>query len=1130
MRFAVLAPRRRARTLLAALGVLAAAIVVGTAATLGFGLATGFGRAADDADLAHVIARFDEESRERVDPRVRALPNVVARSYRYEIRDVGLRAEGHATGKALLELVLGGRRGYGITAGRDVRAPGEAVIERGLARDWDLGPGDRIVVGGRFPLRVVGVGLEPDNVAFPLTVTPRVYALPRDDPASLPVNVALLWLADPDRADVTLTQARATSFGIGGLAFVTRAGVEVLLDQAAGLIIALLVAFSLVALIAAGTMLAAGAQADVQRRLPALGVQRALGFTPGRLAARYAGEAALVALPAALLGLAIGALAVSGPAADLLTQLNEQPPGAALLPVLAACLLAIVGVVTVAAGRPAWRAARRPPAEILRGGDLAPDRRARRGSGDAGLLGTGARFAVAARGRFLASVATIAACAGVVLLMLALASLLVRLRDDPETVGKRYQLTVRLNPFEVDAVKRIPGVADASERYQSDVADAYRLGEPLRIVAYPGDHTRFEAPPLAEGRRLRGDGEAEVGVGLADALGLRPGATLAVQGQGGDEARFRVVGVVRALERDGRIAYVRPRRLLAAQPDAGSSIAVKLAPGADRGAVERDLEALGAPPQAATAATSRNAALLGVLATVLRAVGLAIGLVCLYALAQALAMTARERRGAIALLRASGADATTIALVLAGAALAVAVPAAIAGVLLEWLVLGPLVARLAAGYADLPLAPAPGQALLVAGGLLAARRGRDGAGRPPRDARADPRGTAGGVMARAAAVLLLVAALLAGCGGDEPPAPADSTVDATLVDRNRDGALEPGPGEPLGRPHRARAGRAAGRGPRHARPDHRRARARRGVAGARPVPRPLRRPVRVHVPAPGGAQHAGAHRRRARRRRAGARRGLRDRRPDRLGGVGRARPGAGGPRRRPRRPGHRRAGLRRRPGAGAAGPVLLPARPRRAAPPGAARRGGAAVPSRPDCARRGTRRSATTTCSSRARPRRPPSSTRSPPARGWWSRSPRGAEPDPDADPATQVDALLGSSPSIRVPADPRRRHLRPAEEIARLTTRDAAPDRAPCRRGARHARLRRRPRRPRPRARPRHRRPRAAARAGSCGPRRSPGCATSSRGSAVARCSSSPTTRSTTRSAATRRSPRSTPPRAWSR
>ena len=56
-------------------------------------------------------------------------------------------------------------------------------------------------------------------------------------------------------------------------------------------------------------------------------------------------------------------------------------------------------------------------------------------------------------------------------------------------------------------------------------------------------------------------------------------------------------------------------------------------------------------------ATTRNGAFLGVLAAVLRGVGLAVGLVCLYALVQALAMTARERRGAVALLRACGGDA-----------------------------------------------------------------------------------------------------------------------------------------------------------------------------------------------------------------------------------------------------------------------------------------------------------------------------------------------------------------------------------------------------------------------------------------------------------------------------------------
>jgi ABC-type lipoprotein release transport system permease subunit len=99
-------------------------------------------------------------------------------------------------------------------------------------------------------------------------------------------------------------------------------------------------------------------------------------------------------------------------------------------------------------------------------------------------------------------------------------------------------------------------------------------------------------------------------------------------------------------------------------------------------------------------------------------VGLAVGLVCLYALVQALAMTARERRGAVAVLRAAGGDDRTVGLLLAGAALAVTVPATIAGLVLEWLVLGPLVARLAAGYAALPLAPSAGQVALVSAGML----------------------------------------------------------------------------------------------------------------------------------------------------------------------------------------------------------------------------------------------------------------------------------------------------------------------------------------------------------------------------------------------------------------------------
>jgi len=719
---------RGPRTWLSALGILAASLVVGTGVTVGYGLATGFERSADRAGLPDVIARFSPERRSTVEARVRALPNLAAASYRYEVLNAPLTANGHHNHQGAVNTIGAGRRGYEIIEGRDLDAArsGEAVVEQGLAKEWDLHPGDRIGVGRELgDLRIAGISNAPDNVAFPLATTARIYvsdATIRDRLGFTPddANVALLWLRDPSKADVTLTQARAVSFGLDKLEFVTRDGVRVLLSQAAGIVISLLVAFSLVALLAAGTMLAAGAHAEVQRRLSAFGVQRALGFTPARIAALQATEAAFVAAPAALLGLAIGTFVVAGPSGELLAALNERPPGGALVLPLALAFLAVLAIVVAAATWPAWRAARRPPAEILRGGDMTL-RTGKEARG--GLLGLGARFSTAARGRFLASVATIAVCAGVVVLMLALASLLDRLRDDPGTVGKRYQLTVKAPDWMLGAIRDVPGVDAAGARYATEAADSFRLGEQLKLVAYPGDHTEFEAPPLAEGRRVRAPDEIEVGLGLADALGLRPGSTIAAQLRSGAEVRFRVAGIVRALENSGRIGWVQPQRLLEGDPGLEPSLVVRLSPGADRAQVTRRLTAIGAAPRTASAATTRSGDFLGVLASVLRGVGLAVGLVCLYALVQALTMTVRERRGAVALLRACGGDARAVATVLAGAAAAVALPAALAGVLLEWAVFGPLVARLAAGFASLPLSPAPGQIAIVLLGLLALAAG-----------------------------------------------------------------------------------------------------------------------------------------------------------------------------------------------------------------------------------------------------------------------------------------------------------------------------------------------------------------------------------------------------------------------
>ena len=516
---------RRGRTLLAALGVLAASLVVGTSVTVGYSLATGFSRSAEQAQLPDVIARFPAQRRRAIDQRVSALPNLEARSYRSEALNQNLTSGEHFTRKGAITTVFEGRRGYTVVEGRDIRdgTAGEAVIERGVAREWDVRVGDDLYVEELGALRVSGIAVSPDNVAYPLASAARVYVTRAEHRGRVRPNVALLWLADPEKADVTLAQARAVTFGLGKLQFITRTGVEILLSQAAGIVISLLVAFSFVALLAAGTMLAAGAHADVQRRLTGLGVQRALGFGPGRIAAQQAVESALVAIPAAVAGITLGAVLVARPAAELLAALNELGPGLTgmLLP-LAVSTTGVVALVVAAATWPAWRAARRPPVEILRGGDLS--RKTKRGTPGGGLFALGVRFATAARGRWIAAVATIAVCAGVVTLMLALASLLERLREDPGTVGKRYQLAVQLDPILIPEAKALPGVQDVGERYSIDAADSFRLGEPIRLVAYPGDHTRFENPPLAEGRRIRGPNEVEVGVGMADALGLRPGS------------------------------------------------------------------------------------------------------------------------------------------------------------------------------------------------------------------------------------------------------------------------------------------------------------------------------------------------------------------------------------------------------------------------------------------------------------------------------------------------------------------------------------------------------------------------------------------------------------------------------
>jgi len=711
---------RRRRSLLTGLGIALAAAMLVAALVVSDSLGFGFDRAAHAADLPDIIVRFKPQNPGRVAQRIAALPDVAAYTVRTEATGVGLETADEFAGDGAVEVVGEGRRGYAIVAGRDVTGPGQVVVERGLAEAWHLELGGALDIDGLGTERIVGFSESPDNVSYPLAV-PRVY-VSQNGAGPLAANLAEIWLRDPRNLNEVLVQARATSYGLQGLRFVTRSGVRVLLDQAAGIVIDLLVALSLIALATASVMLAASARAEVQRRLAAIGVRRAVGASRAHLAGTQALEALFVAAPAATIGAVGGALATYGPTSRLLVLLNEPAPGTALAPALAAAWLASVAIPVLAAAWPAWRAAGRPPVALLHGAELqrGSRRSARLPAARAGLTVLGARLVGARRTRLIATVAALGFSTAFVLLMLALASALSSLETDPQALGKRYQLTADLPASAVAHVRSIPGVQAVAPRYEQQAVDSYSLGETVDVIAYPGDHTVFEAPPLVSGARLRGSGEAEVGVGLAQALGLSPGSTLAIELAGsGTELRLRVAGVVSSLDHDGRVAYVPAAALLAADPSAAADeqLAVVVRPGANVAAVSA---AIGAPAAPATGAIGRGVPLVAVLRSILRVVAIVDGLVCLYALIQACALTVQERRRTVSVLRAFGAGGAAVRRLLAGAVIALVVPAAALGIVLERLVLGPALSRLAASYVTLSLGASSSEILAVLAGLAVA--------------------------------------------------------------------------------------------------------------------------------------------------------------------------------------------------------------------------------------------------------------------------------------------------------------------------------------------------------------------------------------------------------------------------
>ena len=183
-----------------------------------------------------------------------------------------------------------------------------------------------------------------------------------------------------------------------------------------------------------------------------------------------------------------------------------------------------------------------------------------------GLATLGARLVAARRGRLAATVLTLGASTAFVLLLLALASALSALETDPAALGKRYQLTASLPAAAAAASPSDPRGTGRGAALRGPGGRLVLARRDDRRDRLPGRSHDFRGPAADRGHRLRGNGEAEVGAGLADALGLGPSSTLAIAlPSAGKELRLRVAGVVSSLDHDGRVAYI-PAAAAAARP------------------------------------------------------------------------------------------------------------------------------------------------------------------------------------------------------------------------------------------------------------------------------------------------------------------------------------------------------------------------------------------------------------------------------------------------------------------------------------------------------------------------------------------------------------------------------------
>jgi putative ABC transport system permease protein len=455
--------------------------------------------------------------------------------------------------------------GRWLTAG----AEREIVLDRSTAREIGVATGETVAFltpRGKVSLLVVGLAVSGNWGAYPDWTPGLGYVLPET-----------LTLLEPDRSAwstmllVRLDEPAATRAFIDHADAVLPAGavtgdvtwqeVRENLDFNNAIFVVLLSVFSVLALVAAGLVIANAIAGRVLAQSREIGLLKAIGVTPRGVALLFLAEHLALACAGGLLGVAVG-LAVAprllSRAADVLDTTAAPTYDPVSLGLALAAVLLLVVLFTLL---PAWRAGRIPTVRAITVGlGGTPKARSRLATLAARLrlpvvAVLGIKDAFARPLRAWVTVAALSLTVVCVVLALSVEATLQRLLDDPTMTGGALAMAVdrgdvpdataqqilsaRPEVLEVLTVAEIEGIA---------VVGGWPVEVATRAV---GDNYAKFRLRVVEGRQFAAPGEAIAGQGLLDLLGVRVGDTVQLSVDGGT-LTLRIVGRYLELDNDGR--------------------------------------------------------------------------------------------------------------------------------------------------------------------------------------------------------------------------------------------------------------------------------------------------------------------------------------------------------------------------------------------------------------------------------------------------------------------------------------------------------------------------------------------------------------------------------------------------